>query len=327
MDHWARIEAAVAGRAVDRVPVALWKHFPHDDQDAGKLAARTLEWQRAWDFDLVKFMPSGTYGVEDWGARTAFEGAENGARVVTEAGVKRAEDWPRLARIDPAKGVLGAQNAALAQAAKELKGSVPILQTVFSPLTTARKLRGEGLVEDLRTNPQALEAGLRVIADVTIEFSLAALNAGAHGLFFATQLATTDILKEEEYRKFGVRFDLEILQKVKGKSRLNMLHMHGMNVMFDLLADYPVDMVNWHDRLTPPDLKNGMKKFKGAAIGGIEESRFLATASEAEVRAQVRDAIAQTGGKRLVVGPGCVAAIAAPERNIRAVVEEARKAI
>jgi hypothetical protein len=148
MDHWARIEAAVAGRVVDRVPVALWKHFPHDDQDAGKLAARTLEWQRAWDFDLVKFMPSGTYGVEDWGARTVFDGAANGARVVAEPGVKRAEDWPRLARLDPARGVLGAQNAALALAAKELKGSVPILQTVFSPLTTARKLRGEALVEE-----------------------------------------------------------------------------------------------------------------------------------------------------------------------------------
>jgi len=39
----------------------------------------------------------------------------------------------------------------------------------------------------------------------------------------------------------------------------------------------------------------------------------------------VRDAIAQTGGRRLMIGPGGVAAIAAPERNIRAVVEEARK--
>ena len=325
MDHWARIEAAIAGRAVDQVPVALWKHFPDDDQDAGKLAAHTLEWQRAWDFDLVKFMPSRTYGVEDWGARTAFEGAENGARVVTEPGVRRAEDWPRLARLDPEKGVLGAQNAALAQAANALKGSVPILQTVFSPLTTARKLRGEGLLEDLRKHPEALEAGLRVITDVTIEFALAALKAGAHGLFFATQLATTDALKEDEYRRFGVRFDLEILGKTKNKTRLNMLHLHGKNVMFDLLAGYPVDLVNWHDRLTAPTLAGGLAKVKGAVIGGIEESRFLASASADEVRAQVRDAIAQTGGRRVVIGPGCVAAIAAPEANIRAVIEEARK--
>lgn len=40
MDHWQRIEAAIAGQATDRVPVALWRHFPGDDQDAAKLAAR-----------------------------------------------------------------------------------------------------------------------------------------------------------------------------------------------------------------------------------------------------------------------------------------------
>jgi len=79
VDHWQRIKAAIAGAATDRLPVALWRHFPVDEQDPGKLAAHTLAWQRAWDFDLVKFMPSGTYGIEDWGARTAYEGAQNAA--------------------------------------------------------------------------------------------------------------------------------------------------------------------------------------------------------------------------------------------------------
>jgi hypothetical protein len=39
----------------------------------------------------------------------------------------------------------------------------------------------------------------------------------------------------------------------------------------------------------------------------------------------VRDAVAQTGGRRLVIGPGCVVAVAAPPQNIRAVIEEARR--
>src|SRR5258706_598425 len=224
MDHWARIEAAVAGRAVDRIPVALWRHFPEDDQAACKLA-------------------------------------------------------------------------------------------------------GEAVVEHLRRNPDALEAGLRIITDVTIEFSLAALEAGAHGLFFATQLATTDVLTEEEYRRFGVSFDLRIFEAIKAKTRLNMLHLHGENVMFDLLAGYPVDMINWHDRITVPTLKNGLKKIKGAVVGGVEERNLLVSGSTNAVSAQVREAIAQTGGRRMIVGPGCVAAIAAPEANIRAVVEETRKPI
>jgi uroporphyrinogen decarboxylase len=325
MDHWQRIEAAVAGDRTDHSPVALWRHFPVDDQDPGRLAALTLEWQRAWDFDLVKFMPSGTYSVEDWGAKSVYEGAANGARAISVPGVKSPEDWRRLPRLDAKKGVLGQQNEALARAARELRGSVPILQTVFSPLTTARKLAGEALVAHLRAHPEALEAGLRTLTDTTIDFSLAALAAGAHGLFFATQLATTDMLSVSEYQQFGVRFDLEVLKALGKKTRLNMLHVHGENVMFDLVAGYPVEMINWHDRLTAPSLKSALGKFKGALVGGVEERELLVSGSAQAVRGQVRDAIAQTGGRRLVVGPGCVAAVAAPEHNIRAVVEEARK--
>jgi uroporphyrinogen decarboxylase len=325
MDHWTRIEAAIAGAPADRVPVALWRHFPLDDQDPGRLAALTLQYQRAWDCDLVKFMPSGTYGVEDWGAKSVYEPVFNGARTITMPGVRRAEDWLRLPRLDPTKGVLGAQNDALARAAGELHGSVPILQTVFSPLTTARKLAGEALLDQLRSEPEAVEAGLRVITDTTIAFAEEALKAGAHGLFFATQLATTEVLTEEEYRRFGMRFDLEFFGSIRKKTRLNMLHIHGENILFDLLAGYPVEMINWHDRLTAPTLQAALGKFKGAVVGGLEERELLVSGGEAAVRAQVRDAIAQTGGRRLVVGPGCVAAIAAPEQNIRAVIDEARK--
>lgn len=319
----------MAGTATDRVPVALWRHFPVDDQDPDKLAAHTLAWQRAWDFDLVKFMPSGTYGIEDWGAKTAYQGAANGARVVTQAGLLKAEDWRRLPKLDVRKGVYGAQNAALAAAAKELKGSAPILQTVFSPLTTARKLAGEPALRHLRQHPDALEAGLRTITEVTIAFGEEALKAGAHGFFFATQLATTDVLTPAEYERFGKRWDLEFFAALKGKmqgrTRVDMLHLHGMNPMFDALADYPVGLVNWHDRLTPPTLKAAAARFNGALAGGVEELGLLVKGSESQVRAQVRDAIAQTGGRRLLLGPGCVAGIAAPEQNIRAVIEEARK--
>jgi uroporphyrinogen decarboxylase len=323
MDHWARIEAAIAGAATDRLPVALWRHFPEDDQHAARLAARSLEWQKKWDFDLVKFMPSGTYGVEDWGAKSIYEGAANGARAISAPGIAGPEDWRSLPRLDVGKGVLGAQNESLALVAKELRGRVPILQTVFSPLTTARKLAGEALLGHVRNEPEALEQGLRTITETTIEFSLAALGAGAHGLFFATQLASTDVLTPAEYERFGVRFDLEVLRAARG--RLNLLHLHGENVMFDLLASYPVQMMNWHDRITAPSLGDAMPGFPGALVGGIEERQLLVSGPVGALRAQVRDAIRQTGGRRLVLGPGCVAAIAAPDEHIRTICEEARK--
>jgi uroporphyrinogen decarboxylase len=326
MDHWQRIAAAAAGEPVDRLPISLWRHFPEDDLDPAKLAGHMVSWQRKWDFDLVKFMPSGTYGVEDWGAVTAYQGAANGARAVVKAGLGRTEDWPRLARLDPRKGVLGQQVEALRLAARELGGGVPILQTIFSPLTTARKLAGDRVFADMRRSPEALEAGLRIITDTTIEFARASLEAGAHGFFLATQCASYRVATEAEYARFGKRYDLAIFAALKGKTRLDLLHVHGEDVMFDLLADYPVSMVNWHDRLTVPMLRHALQRFPQLLVGGIGENGTLARGPEDAIRAEVRDAIDQTGGRRLLVGPGCVLLVATPEAHIRAAVDTARAA-
>ena len=38
MSKWERVEAALAGEAVDRPPVSLWQHFPEQDQTAEALA-------------------------------------------------------------------------------------------------------------------------------------------------------------------------------------------------------------------------------------------------------------------------------------------------
>ena len=43
MNHWERVTAAIAGEAVDHVPVSLWHHFPEIDLDPAKLAESTIE--------------------------------------------------------------------------------------------------------------------------------------------------------------------------------------------------------------------------------------------------------------------------------------------
>ncbi len=331
MDHWQRVEAALRGEAVDRPPIALWRHFPDDDQHVDKLVAHTLGWQRRWDFDVVKFMPSGTYGVEDWGAVSAYTGQPNGARVVVKPAVLRTQDWDAIGELDVRRGCYGRQNEALAAAAAELRGAVPILQTVFSPLTTARKLATERLFADLRRAPDTVHRALRTITDVTIRFAQDALAAGAHGVFFATQLASFRLLSQDEYERFGRAYDLEVLAALAGRARLSMLHAHGDDVMFDLLAGYPVEMINWHDRLTEPALRDALPRFPGLLVGGLEEHGPLGRGDLATIARQVDDAIAQTGGRRLMVGPGCVVPVAvtdaAVETAIRATREPARQPV
>ena len=131
------------GEETDRVPISLWRHWAVDDETPQGLAAVTVRWQEAYDFDLVKFMPTGTYGIEDWGATTIYEPNYRGVRTITRFGLTEVEQWPRLAQLDVTAGYLGNQIAALRLAAEALENKTPILQTVFSPLTTARKLAGD----------------------------------------------------------------------------------------------------------------------------------------------------------------------------------------
>ncbi|HJO97424.1 MAG TPA: uroporphyrinogen decarboxylase family protein [Rhodospirillales bacterium] len=320
MTHWERIEAALKGEAVDRPPISLWRHWPGEDDTAEGLAAATVRWQKAHDFDLVKFMPTGTYGVEDWGAEVTYAHNPSGTRTITAPGLTTVEEWSRLEALDVTKGFMGQQNEALRLTAEALADSVPILQTVFSPLTTARKLAGDRVFTHMRCHPDALKEGLGIIAETTVRFALAALDAGAHGLFFASQCSSYQLLNEAEYRAFGEPFDRAVLNAVQSKARFNMAHAHGDDAMFDILAAYPVQMMNWHDRRTWPSLAEARERFPGLLVGGIDDRQTLLNGSADAIRAEIQDAIGQGAG-RLMVGPQCVMSIDTPDDKVRIAVE------
>ena len=323
MTHWERIRAALKGEETDRVPISLWRHWPPFDETAEGLAAVTLLWQRTYDFDLVKLTPTGTYGIEDWGGRTVYHSADHGMRTVIRHGVTDVEQWPRLERLDVNKGFLGEQITAVRLVAEGLEGSAPLLQTVFSPLTTVRKLAGDRILTDLRRHPEAFKAGLQIVAETHARFALESLHAGANGIFFATQGASYRLLSEAEYREFGEPYDRIILDAVRPEAEIIMLHAHGLDIMFDLVATYPADAINWHDRITAPSLRQAAGRFSGLLVGGIDEWHTLLEGPAEAIQAEVREAIAQTGERRFMVGPGCVVPINTSPLHLQA----ARKAV
>ena len=69
--HRTRLEACLSNQPVDRPPVALWRHFPVDDQTPFGLANATLVFQKTFDFDLVKVTPSSSFCLKDWGMNGA----------------------------------------------------------------------------------------------------------------------------------------------------------------------------------------------------------------------------------------------------------------
>ena len=100
-----------------------------------------------------------------------------------------------------------------------------------------------------------------------------------------------------------------------------LLHAHGHDIMFDLVAKYPIDAMNWHDRVAGPSLRQALGRFAGMLVGGVNEWKTMLPGTPQAVEKEIRDAIEQTGGRRLMIGPGCVIPINTPVENLSAALE------
>lgn len=320
MDKRERLQAAISGEKVDHPPVALWRHFPVDDQRPEDLAAATLEFQNLYDWDFVKVTPASSFCLKDWGADDEWRGDPEGTRDYTRRVIARPEDWAALKPLDPRTGHLGNQLRALELIRDGLGGRIPFIQTIFSPFSQARNLVGaENLPVHLRRHPAELKAALAVITETTLRFLDAAKRTGVDGIFYAVQLATTRVFSEAEYHEFGEPYDRQILEAARDLW-LNVAHLHGDDVMFDLVSRYPAHVINWHDRETPPSLTEGQKKFRegGAVCGGMRQWATMVLGTPEQARTEARQAIEATGGRRFILGTGCVTPITAPRVNLRA---------
>ncbi len=318
LTHRQRLEACLSDGTLDRPPVALWRHFPVDDQSPEGLAYATLTFQRSFDFDLVKVTPASSYCLKDWGVQDAWQGATEGTRQYTRHIIHHPEDWERLPILDPQKGHLADQLRCLRLLVKELGPDTPVIQTIFNPLSQAKNLvGGDELFVHLRRYPKALHVGLHTITESTRRFVEALLKTGVAGVFYAVQHAQYGLMSEAEYNSFGRAYDLQLLEPAR-KFWLNMLHLHGNEVMYHLFLDYPVGILNWHDRDTAPSLGQGQTLFKGAVCGGLRREKTLVLGTPQQVRDEAHEAIQATNGRRFILGTGCVVPIHAPYGNLLA---------
>ncbi len=319
MTRHERLQATFMGAPVDRTAVALWRHFPGDDQRPADLAAATLMWQATWDWDFIKVSPASSFCLVDWGVEDRWVGGDEGNRQYGSRVVTSAQDWARLSLLNPTQGALGGQIDCLRRIHESAGKELPFIQTIFSPLAQAKNLAGaERLIVHLRQTPDLVHAALEVITQTTLRFIEVAKTTGIAGIYYAVQLANFGLLSEAEYRAFGEPYDRRILEAVSD-CWFNMVHLHGLEGMFDLVAAYPAHALNWHDRESGPALGEGAQRFGGAVCGGLEHWDHLLRGEPDQINALIREAIDQTGGSRLIVSSGCVAPVNAPFSNLRAV--------
>ncbi len=323
MNHHERIECAIHRENVDQLPISFWRHFPVDDQNALRLAKATLTYQEQYNFDLVKVSPSSSFCLQDWGAKDVWNGHPEGTRDYLHPVITKPDDWLNLKVLDPKKSRLGEQLECLKLIKSKLKPYTPFIQSIFSPLAQAKNLAGKTELQFyIRRYPEQLHAGLEVITESTSRFIEECLKIGIDGLFFAVQYASFDLLSKEEFCSFGKKYDSQLFS-LMNEFWVNMLHIHGKNIMYDEVSDYPVKIINWHDRETEPSLKIGLKKISGAVCGGLARVETMVLGDPQKINYEIDDAVKQTSGKGLIIGTGCVLPQTTPIGNIFAALEHA----
>jgi uroporphyrinogen decarboxylase len=317
ISHSERIQACLNGKTIDRVPVALWRHFPVDDQTPEHLAKATLHFQNVYDFDLVKVTPASSFCLKDWGVDDTWMGDSEGTRRYTRRVIFDPKDWESLPLLEPTAKHLADQLNCLRLIRKGLGLDVPVVQTIFSPLAQAKNLAGgKELLVHMRKHPEAVLKGLETIATTTRRFIEAASQVGIDGIFYAVQHAQASLLNESEYIDFGLPYDQKTLESANDMW-CNILHIHGKDIYFSLLSTLNFPIMNWHDRDTDPSLADAQKTFQGVSCGGLARESLVYRDAETVIN-EAREALAITGEKQFILSTGCVVPIIAPHGNIHA---------
>lgn len=302
-----RVMAAVRGAPVDRVPVSLWLHNFATENSAETFAEETARLARRFDWDFLKPQSRAQCFAEMWGLRYTPSRERATPYTVARAPLATAEDLRRLAPVDPRSGALGEQLRALRAIREAVGTDTPIIWTVFSPLMVLPFLLSGGramAVSLMRSEPAAVDHALHAMAETLAAYAGAAVAAGADGLFYATNMATRELSTAAECRRFQRPHDLMILDRARS-APFNVLHVCGTEILFDEFADYPMAALSWATVPGNPSLRDAQRRTGRAVLGGLPAKPEIKGLPPGEVEARGRRAIAEVGGRFLLLGPDC----------------------
>lgn len=333
-----RVEAALRGIPVDRVPVAAWRHFIPEERSTTTLADASLRFFTTFDWDWLKVNPRATLYAEAWGNQYDFDNYHGVLPRFVGGPFNSPADLQQIQPVNPTGGVFGEHLDLLRRIGARI-GAAHFVQTVFSPLSVlafllARPTRPtqadaiqaqyDGLRHAIAENPQGAHAALAAITETLAGYAAASLDIGASGIFFAiVKLARVGVLTEAEYVEFGRPYDLKVLQAVQ-EAPFNLLHICGPRAYFDLMRDYPVHALNWATvGQENPTLAEARARTDRALVGGVDEEGVLQHGTPALVMAAAQAAVWAVGKRSFLLTPGCGVAVDVPAANLRAL----RKAV
>jgi uroporphyrinogen decarboxylase len=288
MDKIERVDRVLNGEEVDRPPLSLWYHFGIQHAGGEQFARISLEFFRYYDFDFLKVMNDYFYQPP--------QGLD---------AVKTAEDLKRIVPFDMNETDWREQFKALELISAELNGKAYFIDTVFDPWQSIRRnMAGENIEALMENEPAALLEALDVVADNLIAYCKKSLAIGTAGIFMSVP-AAAELISRENFLKFVKPPAMKVFRAISGFSRMNTAHIHGENLFFEDVLDFPVDIFNWWDRGPKgPSLQWVKDRTPACVMGGIDQ-KIVARTTREFLKNHVREGIELGGKTRFFLANGC----------------------
>lgn len=286
------------------VPAAFFLHF--DNKLGAKAVQDHINYIRAINSDLVKIQ----YEV-----------------VVPHIDISKPEDWKKV----PVYGedFFEPQLAVIEDLAKEFKGEILILPTVYSPLMLLFQTAGKDAVEVIRKDPEAAVEAIANLTQSVKNYIDAARRRGADGFYVSTQsyVDSGDAKAAEKFSKLIRPYDKSISEYADSIAPFNILHICGYTGNYSDVAsyaDYPGSVINLPTYVGDgsENLQHFYEVFKRPIFGGLNRLGSIHTGTIEEAKADV-DKVLESAPQNFILGANCTIPSDTDYDKLRAIVDYA----
>lgn len=277
------------------IPCGFWMHFPSECSVGDASIAIHNNYYYETHVQLLKIMNEHPYHID--------------------FAVEKPEDWRRIkkARLQDTDYVNFLDEIRRIRACHK---ESYILATIHGVLVSAcHATEGMGkfpnlnnmVTRHLKEDPESVCMGLSEIAATLEDLSIACIEAGADGIYYAALGAEESRFTEEFYCKYVKPIEVRMLGNVMNKGDV-FLHICKDYPRITMFADYPCHVVNWTAHCCNTTLEEALDLFKDKRIMcGFDNKPGspLYVEPMADIQSEIMKLAAQVGRDRLLIGADC----------------------
>ncbi|MBE0685702.1 MAG: uroporphyrinogen decarboxylase family protein [Anaerolineaceae bacterium] len=325
MNSYQRVLARLQGQPVDRPPnFNIYMTFAADHigqpleryyQDYRVLVEANLVMLDDFESDIVQAISDPYREAVDFGLDVIFP--ENSLPINTKPLLEKPEDLSLLKIPNPYSSPRMRDRLEAVRSLREkVGGEVPIMGWVEGALAEAVDLRGmTNLMMDLIQRPEWVKVLLEMCGELSVQFSLAQLEAGADIIGLGDAAASQ--ISPAMYRRFALPYEQKVFSEVHNAGGIGRLHICGdtNKILPDMVASgAKIIDLDWM-----VDMSAAVNQFgdQVSFCGNVDPVAVLLQGTPEEVyRATLANLNA--GGMRSICAAGCEVPINTPHENLTA---------